>query len=132
MRDAVNGIRERWIWIRQHWILITFLSVALYILPFIQTQWAVHGYPGFLGFLNPTVIEKSCTPGVVVDRIASDRITYLNGGSASHNTWNGVRYYLVLLTEDHGELLQEVSVTQWESVTRYSWWSCKEFPWPTM
>ena len=59
----MNGIKERWAWIKTHWVIISVLSIALYVLPFLQTPWEVHGYPGMLDFLNQPAMEEPCTPG---------------------------------------------------------------------
>ena len=128
MRGAVNGIRERWIWIRQHWILITFLSVALYILPFIQTQWAVHGYPGFLGFLNPAVEEKYCVPGIVHRLIVSDAVVYSDWTQSSHQ--DGLEhYYLVILHDDGSQSIREVTYTIARHIRSWTRWSCETTTW---
>ena len=124
----MNGIRERWLWIRTHWVLITFLSVTLYILPFIQTQWAVRGYPGFLGFLNPVVGEKPCVPGIVHRLLISDSVVYGDWTQSSYQ--DGLEhYYLVILHDDGSQSIHEVTYNIARSIRPWARWNCETTTW---
>lgn len=124
----MNGIKERWDWIRTHWILIAFVSITLYVLPFIQTQWAVHGYPGFLGFLNPAAVEEPCVPGIVVDGYVSDSVLYQDLTQSSHQD-GLLHFYTIILHDDGSFSAHEVSKTKFVMIRPWARWNCEGTTW---
>ena len=96
-------------------VLLVLGGVLLYLAPFVQTQWAVQGYPW-----DPA---PKCVPGIVYRLFVSEALVYRDWTQSPYPN-NREHYYLVILHDDGTQSTQEVSQLLAEEVHPYARWNC--------